>query len=291
MNYKQFLATFIVFSAAVNFSLAQSSMSDTYQLPTLYNDNNDGFTVIAHRGASDYYPENTMAAFEASVDMQAEMIELDVVLSKDGVPVVIHDARLNRTTDGTGMVSDYTVNELKERDAGSWFNSTFAGERLPTLEEVLQFAAGTIALNIEIKTESVTDQVTNGIEEKSLNLVKEYDMDNHVLFSSFDYRAVAHLKALAPNMPVAILYNKSQSNGLLPSELLDKYDADAFNCSYGQLTRRRLTDIKKHEIPVFIYTINEKRKMKKLIRSGVSGIFTNKPDVLRDVIRSLNQDS
>ena len=269
--------------------LAQSSMSNSYQLPSLYNDDGDGFIIIAHRGASHYYPENTMSAFKGAVAMNAEMIELDVLMSEDGVPVVFHDEQLDAHTDGRGLVSDYTVEELKALDAGSWFHEDFSDQRIPTLEEVLDFAAGKIALNIEIKTEAVTDQRENGIEQKSIELVREHNMQNHVLFSSFNYRAVQRVKEIAPDMSVALLYNRSSSRLRLPHELLQKYSADAFNCSYRQLTRKRLKDLRKHQIPSFIYTVNRETQMRKLITAGVTGIFTDRPDLLARVVKDYHQ--
>lgn len=277
------LLLFIVFSATVQ-ALAQPTMSQDRHLPSLYNDDGDGFTIIAHRGASAYYPENTMAAFRGAVAMDAEMIELDVLLSKDGVPVVFHDAHLDDHTNGSGKVSDYSFEKLKELDAGSWFDKRFAGEQIPTLEEVLQFASGTIALNIEIKTEAVTNELRGGVEEKSLALVRKYDMTNHVLFSSFDYRAVAHLKELAPEISAAVLYNNRWPNHKLPHELINEYEADAFNCSYRELTKKRLASLRNYNIPSFVYTVDSKSRMRKLIAAGVNGIFTNKPDLLRKVV-------
>jgi len=259
-------------------------MYTKHNLPPLYNDDGDDFVIIAHRGASAYYPENTMAAFEGAVAMDAGMIELDVLMSKDGVPVVFHDALLDAHTNGTGFVSDYPIDELKKLDAGSWFDEKFEGEQIPTLEQVLQFAAGRIALNIEIKTEAVTDSIEGGVEQKSLQLVKKYDMEDRVLFSSFDYRAVQHLKELDADMPVAILYNRRESNQQVPHKLVEAFSADAFNCSFRQLNRKWSRDLKTHNIPHFIYTVNGKRKMKKLIAAGVTGIFTNKPDLLRQVV-------
>lgn len=279
------LSLFVVFKA-----VAQMPQETDYQLPKLYQDDGDGFVVIAHRGASAYYPENTMSAFRGAVAMNAEMIELDVMMSSDGVPVVFHDALLDDHTNGSGPLKNYTLQELQALDAGSWFDSTFAGETIPTLEQVLEYASGKIALNIEIKTEAVTDEVKGGVEEKSLALVREFGMENHVLFSSFDYRAVAHLKDLATEMPAALLYEEQQSDSMLPSELIAKYNADAFNCSFRQLNKQRLRDIKAHNIPVFVYTVDRKSRMKKLLRKGISGIFTNKPDLLLEVVdREKNQ--
>lgn len=286
MSRKLVMSVLLTALVAVN---PFKSMAQTlsYNLPELYNDNGDNFTVIAHRGASAYYPENTMAAFRAAVEMDAEMIELDVLLSKDGVPVVIHDETLDRTTDGEGSVSDYTLEELKRLDAGSWFGEKFRGEPIPTLEEVLEYAAGTIALNIEIKTEAVTDNAKGGVEEESIRLVRKYGMEDHVLFSSFDYRAISHLKELAPDIPAALLYNNNESPNRTPSELVEAYKADAFNCSFSQLNNRRLKNIREHNIPVFVYTVNNRGRMKKLINKGVTGIFSDKPDLLLEAARNL----
>ncbi len=276
--------------ATVN-CLAQSSMMQQYNLPALYNDDGDDFIIIAHRGASAYYPENTMIAFEKAVEMGAEMIELDVMMSKDGIPIVFHDAKLNKHTNGNSYVKHYTLKELKKLDAGSWFNPKFSDQEIPTLEEALQFASGNIALNIEIKTEAVSNQIKNGIEEKVLQLVKKYGMEKHVLFSSFDYRAVRHLKKLDPNVAVALLYERNQSNRLLPHQLVKKYNVDAFNCSYRQLKRKWMANLNKHNIPTFIYTVDSKRRMQKLIAGGVTGIFTNKPDLLKSVVQSYHLNS
>lgn len=281
-RYLLLFFSFISLSLALNTNMPDKS---NYKLPELYRDNDDGFIVIAHRGASAYYPENTMAAFEGAVQMEAEMIELDVMLTKDGVPVAFHDATLKDHTNGKGNLKDYTLEELQRLDAGSWFDPKFSDQKIPTLEEVLAFASGKISLNIEIKTEAVSDEIRGGVEEKSLELVKKYGMEDHVLFSSFDYRAIAHLKKLDPAMPAAILYEKKQSGKKLPSELLSEYGADAFNCSYQQLNTKRFRDIRQNDIPVFIYTIDSPSKMRKLLKMNVNGIFTNKPDVLWEVIR------
>lgn len=283
-----FVHFYFLISLFLMSSLSAVAQPDMKNHPVqLYNDNEDDFIVIAHRGASAYYPENTMAAFKAAVEMGAEMIELDITLSKDGVPVVIHDATLERTTNGTGAVADYSVNELQQLDAGSWFSEKHAGEHIPTLEEVLAFAKNNIALNIEIKHESVTDSVHGGIEEEALNLVKKYEMEPYVLFSSFNYRAIAHLRELDVDIATALLYEKQQSGERTPSALVSEYQAQAFNCSYRQFNKKWAEDTSEYQIPVFIYTVNKKRKMKKMVKRGVSGIFSDKPDLLKQVVDNL----
>lgn len=264
-----------------------SPFAQMYNSPVLPNEDKDGFTVIAHRGASAYAPENTHSSFKLAIDMEAEMIELDVLLSKDGIPVVIHDEKLKRTTSGKGKVKDYNLSELKYLDTGSWFDPEFQGEPFPTLEEVLSYTKDRIAVNIEIKTEAVTDEVNDGIVEKTLEIVKRTGTEDQVIFSSFDYRVMRHLEELAPDMPKAILYEKRQSKRKLPSELVNEYKVDAFNCSYKQLSDKWIEDLNSHNIPFNIYTVDDESKMKELIQKGAAGIFSNKPDKLRQVVENL----
>ena len=267
----------------------ESPVSELSRWPKLYRDDGDGFLVIGHRGARAYYPENTLPSFRGAVEKGAEMIELDVQLSRDGYPVVFHDTDLKRCTDGRGRVADHTLEELKKLDAGSWFAHRFAGTRIPTLREVLEFAVGKIALNIEIKTEAVTDTLGDGVEEKCLRMVKEFGMEDHVIFSSFDYRALRHLRMLDGDIPVALLYNKELSEGKSPARLTDAFDADAFNCSRRELGRRWRRNLHKHDIPYMVYTVNNPRHMRQLIENGAAGIFTDKPDLLRKVAETFDK--
>lgn len=262
-------------------TMAQSNLPD---LPLT---NDDNFVVIAHRGASFYAPENTHSAFELAIEMEAEMIELDLMMSKDGVPVVIHDDNLERTTGVVGAVSDHTLEELKQFETGAWFSEKFAGESFPTLEEVLAYTKHTIAVNIEIKTEAVTDDIEGGIVDKAIALVKAAGIEKEVIFSSFDYRVMEHLNLLAPDIPKALLYESSQSGNLTPTQLVEKYKVDAFNCSHRQLSEEWIEELTAAQIPFFIYTVNDEELMKTLIKSGAAGIFSDKPDVLKEVVENL----
>lgn len=251
-------------------------------LPNLYSlFSSDKVLNIAHRGASAYFPENTMAAFEGAIAMQADMIELDVQLSKDGVPVVFHDRKLKKHSSGRGRVSDHTFSELKRLDAGSWFSQKFSNQRILHLQEVIDFAAGKICLNIEIKSESVTESEKGGVEQKVLSLVEEYDMKQQVLFSSFDYRAVERLKKMDEAVWTGLLFNIRKSRRELPSKLVDRHLADSFHCSYSELNGRRLQDLQYHDIPFLVYTVDRSRLMRRLKTMGAKGIFTNKPDLLK----------
>lgn len=244
------------------------------------------FTIIAHRGASAYYPENTLASFEGAIALGADMVELDVQLTLDGEVVVFHDEKLSRCTDGRGKLGNHTLAQLKKLDAGNWFQKNFKGETIPTIAEVLSLCRRRIAVNIEIKTEAVTDAIRGGIEEKSLKIVEQYGMRKHVVFSSFDPRAILHLKQIDRLTPAAVLFDQKENGLRWPSEIVAALGADAFNCSQRELTRKRLADLKEHGIPVNVYTVNDEKNMRKLLARGVDGIFTNCPDVLKAVLEN-----
>ncbi|MFU8811834.1 MAG: glycerophosphodiester phosphodiesterase [Balneolaceae bacterium] len=252
--------------------------------PRFYHRTHPSFAVIAHRGASHYAPENTMTAFRLAHEMKADMIELDVSLTSDGVPVVLHDSTLNRTTTGSGPVMEHTLQHIQSLDAGRWFSPAHAGERVPTLEEVLAWAKDTISLNIEIKREAITDQPEGGVVQKVLDLVRAHGMERHVILSGFDYRTVEQIKAYGPEISAALLYDRDQArdNGLI--DQVRACRADGMNLHSSQVNSKWLREAKKHRVPVWVYTVNRRGRMKKLIRKGVSGIFTNRPDLLREVV-------
>lgn len=245
------------------------------------------FFVIAHRGASAYFPENTMSAFRAAVSMDVDMIELDVLLSKDKVPVVFHDEILDQKTNGSGLVSDYTLSDLQELDAGSWFSKKFKNERIPTLKKVLEYSKNKVLVNIEIKPEAVTESENSGIVELVLNLVSKLEMESKVLISSFDYRVLERVKKSGSDVKAAILYEPGQANGRTPKQLLNHYSVDVFNLSQAELTESRAQQLRNQKIPFLVYTVNDKEHMKSIINSGAKGIFTDRPDVLIGVVEEM----
>lgn len=261
-------------------------MADTQPVtfrPLLYHQSVDGFLVIAHRGASFSYPENTMIAFQKAYEMKADMIELDVQLSKEGVPVIYHDTQLESKTDGMGFVNSLTLKELQKLDAGSWFDRRFKGHRIPTLEEVLQWAKNKISINIEIKKEADDTGTKGEVERSVIELVRLAEMEKHVLISSFSYQSVLRIKKLAPEISTGLLYDSKLSKKK-PAELVKTYQADSFNCKWRELKGSWRKELQQKQIPVYIYTVNHPFWMKKLIRSGINGIFTDKPALLRDVV-------
>lgn len=251
--------------------------------PKLMIDNGDGFVVIAHRGASGYAPENTMPAMELAYDMKAEMIEVDVMLSRDGIPVLFHDAKIDELTDGAGYLKDFSLEELQALDAGSWFSEEYAGTAIPTLEELLAWAQNKMTLNIEIKTEAYREELDQSVEPRVVALVEQYNMTDQVIFSSFDYRILARLQELAPSIPAAVLYEPVQSAMKGPIDVVNDLQADGFNCSWRQYTEDWQQELNDSAVPVLIYTVNEKEQMAELIQRGVQGIFSDYPDVLAEV--------
>ncbi|WP_040211407.1 glycerophosphodiester phosphodiesterase family protein, partial [Clostridium polynesiense] len=160
----------------------------------------------AHRGASGYYPENTMLAFEKAVEMGCQGIETDVQMTSDGVLVLIHDESLKRTTGVDALVKDYTFDDIRKLNAADYHSSKDSFQQIPTAMELLEFAKNKdIIINFEIKTGIVFYE---GIEEKLINLIYKYGMEKKVIISSFNHYAVAESKRIAPEIKTAILYSE-----------------------------------------------------------------------------------
>jgi glycerophosphoryl diester phosphodiesterase len=243
-------------------------------------DTTAGTRVIAHRGFSAAAPENTLAAIEAAIRIGADMVEIDVTLSADGHVIVIHDETLDRTTDGSGEVARLTLSELEGLDAGSWFDPRFAGERIPTLDEVVALVRNRILLNVEIKSEAVG----RGIAGKVVAAIREHEMTDQVIVSSFSPEALRKMRALAPEIRTAVLYNTEHHRGRDVVEIVADLGASAFNIKRQRLTRRMHRRCREHGIPVGIYTVNEPRRMRRMVARSVDAIFTDHPDLLLAVL-------
>jgi glycerophosphoryl diester phosphodiesterase len=237
---------------------------------------------IAHRGASAYAPGNTLAAFRLALEMGADGFELDVMLSADGHLVVIHDDTVDRTTDGSGPVRQKTLAELKALDAGARFDLRFAGERIPTLQEVFDLVAGNRAfVNVELKADSLRG---NGLEEKLVALIRCYDLGERLLISSFNPFALWRMRRLAPDMSLALLYAEN-----MPVHLRNRWFAflsrpDALSPSFRMATQEHLRWVKSKGYRLYVWTVDEEPEMRRLTALGVDGMITNKPDLLRQVL-------
>lgn len=242
-----------------------------------------GFFVIAHRGASFSAPENTMPAFNKAIEMKADMIELDVLPTRDNTPVVLHDKKLNRTTNGNGPVASMLYRELQELDAGSWFDPSYKNTKIPSLETVLEWAKNKIALNIEIKGNSIRSG-SKSLEKLILEMINQYDMQDHIVISSFNCKAIRKVKYLSPGTSTALLNWKYSYGTWRVYNFMHRCKADGLNILARQMKPPLMDLLKNNHIPVWIYTLNSEAGMKSVIRKGATGIFTDRPDLLRRVV-------
>lgn len=243
--------------------------------------------MIAHRGDSSRAPENTLPAFQKAIESGANMIELDVQLTSDNVPVIFHDAYLHKHSNGDGLLADFSSEQIRKLDAGSWFSREFTGEPIPLLWELLELAKDRILLNIEIKTEAVTINGETGIEQQVCKVIQSFGMENQVLISSFDYRVLERVCKINPDIKKGLLYNQKKANGLSPVKLVKKYRAYSFHCSRWQIKKKWIEVCRENGIPVYVYTVNRKRSMISLMKKGVRGIFSDNPARLKEVSDAL----
>jgi len=238
--------------------------------------------LVAHRGLSARYPENTLAAFRAALDAGAEMIELDVTLSRDGAVIVLHDETLERTTDGSGPPGGLTLEELRRLDAGSWFAAGFAGERIPLLAEVLDLVRGRCALNVEIKPEAVTGSEEGGIEDKVVALVRERGMQRQVLVSSFHPRAVARVGGSASAIRAAWLFHEAVDFD--PVARLKELGADGLNLNFEHVSAEIVAQLHAAGLTLVAYTVNDASSLRRIAGLGVDAIFTDDVEAARGIL-------
>jgi glycerophosphoryl diester phosphodiesterase len=237
--------------------------------------------VVGHRGARGLAPENTIAAFELGRNLGADIIELDVHVSNDGHVVVMHDSMVDRTTDGSGAIADMSVGEIKTLDAGSWFEARFAGERVPTLVETLEWSAGQVPLAIELK-----GGFELGLVEKVIERLWHYDMANNVILISFDHRALQHVKALSSEVRTGILYSARMVDTVAVAR---QAGADALHPNWHWVDAELIREAHVAGLSVSVWTVNEPEDMRALIDMGVDSIGTDYPDRLAIVLKERNQ--
>ena len=234
--------------------------------------------VIGHRGAMGHTPENTIPSFDVALAMGVDLIELDVHLSRDGELVVIHDPTVDRTTNGTGLVKDLTVEQLRQLDAGAWFDPKFAGARIPTLVEVLTWARGRTRVAIEIKNGPV---YYPDIAEKLVACLRDQQMIGDVVLISFDHQVVRRVKDLEPALRTGILY---VSRVVDPVSLAAQSGAEVLMPQAGFVTPDLIHAAHAADLRVFTWVVNEPEQMRQLIALGVDGMGSNYPDRLRALV-------
>jgi glycerophosphoryl diester phosphodiesterase len=238
--------------------------------------------VIAHRGFSGAAPENTLASFQKAIETSSDMIELDVQLSRDRKLVVLHDEALQRTTNGRGRVVDYTLQELKKLDAGSWFGEQFSGERIPTLKEVLELARGQILVNIELKHPEHGQYPITELADHALEEVKKAGAIDGVIFSSFNPAALDRIKKDEPPVWVALLYHRDW-NSL--GEVTGGRQYSVLNLRNSYLSKTKINEIHREGLKVNVYTVNSEEELEQFVKWRVDGIITNHPDRLINIFK------
>ncbi len=242
--------------------------------------------VVAHRGISGKAPENTLASFALACETPGiDMIELDVRLSKENEVVVLHDRTLQRTSTGNGAARSYTIAEMKEFDAGSWFDPAFSMERIPTLREVLTLVDKRRWINIELKSDFFFPGKPELLERRVLETVGNLGSDECVMYSSFNHRMMANIKRFNPTAVTGVLYSVARDFGRLPSKLARRVGASVFVCAKREVTKRMLDDARTHGIAFYVYTLNSTSSVRRMIELGVDGILSDIADNIVPFVR------
>ncbi|WP_317450897.1 glycerophosphodiester phosphodiesterase [Alkalibacillus aidingensis] len=229
--------------------------------------------IFAHRGACYYAPENTLPAFELAKQMGASGIELDVQMTKDQVPVVIHDENVKRTTNGTGLVKDYTYAELKQLDAGYWYDAKYKGTTIPSLADFLSWVRSTqLQINVELKTNVI--EYPN-IEQKVVELIDHYQLNNRTVLSSFNANSIRRLSEMDSPIELAWLTQLRVKN---TDSLLKEIGANSIHIHTRILPSMMMKRIIQHHIPFRVYTVNKLKTMNKCLSLGAKAIITDVPD-------------
>ncbi|MDC0237494.1 glycerophosphodiester phosphodiesterase family protein [Gammaproteobacteria bacterium] len=223
------------------------------------------FSIIGHRGAAGMAPENTLYGFQCALDEHVHAVEFDIQRIDDEL-VVIHDDTVNRTTDGNGAITDFSFERLRQLDAGD-------GERIPTLREVLELIPATVAVNVELKG---TDTASAAAE-----VLRQYD--HQQLVSSFDHGELRQFVAEGSGIPVAPLFGRWREDGL---EVAAALKAHAVNVSDRIAIPQRVADILNAGFACYVFTVNDVQRANDLKEMGVTGIFTDRPDLFAEFTRS-----
>jgi glycerophosphoryl diester phosphodiesterase len=250
---------------------------------------------VAHRGASGYAPEHTILSYELGERMKGNYIEVDLQMTKDGELVALHDVTVDRTTNGTGLVKEKTLHEIKALDAGSWFNekypeyakSEYVGLEVPTLGEVFEsFGSGA---NYYIETKS--PNVYPGMEEKLLELLDKYNLtgvngrSSHVIIQSFSPESLKKIHELNSTIPLVQLISYSTPAVVTDAELeLIKEYATGVGMNFSRIDEDYVSKVREHGLLIHPYTVNTKEDMRQALEWGVTGLFTNFPDRFDEAI-------
>ncbi|WP_299088552.1 glycerophosphodiester phosphodiesterase family protein [uncultured Metabacillus sp.] len=241
---------------------------------------NHKIQIIAHRGAAGYAPENTMISFRKALDLKADYIELDIQMTKDGEIVVIHDATVDRTTNGTGNVRDFTYEEIRKLDAGQWFHKKFSGQQIPTFQEVITEFHGKVGFLIEIKNANLYPSIAVRLAAELKKNSLDHPNHNEIIVQSFDFEFLEEFNKLAPTIPLGLLV-KYRVQGISNVQLKEWSKLVQYiNPNKALVTRRLVKKIHDYHMQVMPYTARDMKAVKALKHAKVDGIITDFPDYI-----------
>lgn len=243
--------------------------------------------VVAHRGVSTFYPENTRVAFQAAIDLAVDWIELDVVSTCDDFVIVSHDTTANRCTNGIGFFRDMTLQQVKLLDAGRKFDSHFSNEPIPLLTDVMNLVEKTpIRLNIEIKGQTAEESVSTA--QKTLKILQERNLLHRCSISSFDAGCLRAIREWEPKMSVN-LDPTPQDGTLSPDELCEQClqcNANFMSHTYETLTPAIIDAARAHGLALWAWTVNDVDGMQRMLSMGVDAILSDDPGKVQDILRA-----
>lgn len=240
--------------------------------------NSGKILVIGHRGALGYAPENTLVSFQKGAELGADLVELDVHLSRDGRLIVMHDGDVSRTTNGHGHIKDMTLAEIKRLDAGVKFQARYSGTDVPVLEEVLTWAKGRIPLIIEIKGDPLP---TAGIEEQLLGTLRAHGMLNSVMVISFHHPVVRRIKQTEPHVATGILYFGMLADTVAAARASL---ANSVRPAWSYWTKEIVDDVHAAGLIASTWNADEESRMEYLAGMGLDSIGSDYPDRLRSYV-------
>ncbi|HWU37300.1 MAG TPA: glycerophosphodiester phosphodiesterase family protein [Candidatus Acidoferrum sp.] len=250
--------------------------------------------VHGHRGAAGLAPENTLAAFRKAITLGVDALEMDLHITRDGQVVVIHDETLDRTTDGRGSIADLTLEEIRRRDAGRKFASSFQGEWVPTLREVIELvrASGNtrLRMDLEIKFGEGQEGKPDDFEERVLGVLRQAGFLERVNVISFHHPSLTKVKALEPTIRTGLLQGDREPHQDAVG-LVRQYQANYYSPRYQQVTAELVAALHRAGIPIVPWTVNEEKDMRRLMALGIGtlagdGIATDFPDRLLNLLRA-----
>ncbi|RCK76404.1 MAG: Glycerophosphoryl diester phosphodiesterase [Anaerolineae bacterium] len=242
--------------------------------------------IFAHRGSSAYAPENTLAAFDLAIKQNVTAIELDATLTADQEVVVFHDSNTERITGYKGKINQLNLAEVKKLDAGSFFDASFQGEQIPTLEEVFDLVGDRVVINIELKNYA---NPFDALPRRVADLIKKWNLHENIFFSSFNPIALWKIKNLLPEVPIALLALDGKQGWLARSRFGEILAYQAIHPYYVDVSPQFLSTHHQKGHLVNVYTVNDPAAMRALFDMGVDGIFTDDPLLAQEQLKTFKQ--